>query len=126
MGVLMEAILLIILLIGAWFVGGHTLALVTLGAGIVIVARLTEPLSLFLGVVTLFDLMDSSFKKIKSILKTEPLKTDKPVRTLENFDIAFSHVDFTYAGQDIKTINDISFYIPNRTMTAIGPSCAPR
>ncbi len=119
MGVLMEAILLIILLIGAWFVGGHTLALVTLGAGIVIVARLTEPLSLFLGVVTLFDLMDSSFKRIKSILKTEPLKTGKPAGTPGNFDIAFSHVDFTYAGQDIKTINDISFYIPNRTMTAI-------
>ena len=118
MGVLMEAILLIILFVGAWFVGGHTLALVTLGAGIVIVARLTEPLSLFLGVVTLFDLMDSSFKKIKLILKTEPLKTDKPAGTPENFDIAFSHVDFTYAGQDMKTINDISFYIPNRTMTA--------
>ena len=62
MGVLMETILLIILFIGAWFVLGDTLALVTLGAGIVIVARLTEPLSLFLGVVTLFDLMDSAFK----------------------------------------------------------------
>ena len=119
MGVLMEAILLIILLVGAWFVGGHTLALVTLGAGIVIVARLTEPLSLFLGVVTLFDLMDSSFKRIKSVLKTDPLETDKPIQTPESFDIEFSHVDFTYAGQDIKAINDISFYIPNRTMTAI-------
>ena len=119
MGVLMEAIFLIILLVGAWFVGGNTLALVTLGAGIVIVARLTEPLSLFLGVVTLFDLMDSSFKRIKSILETEPLKTDKTAETPKNFDIAFSHVDFTYAGQDMKAINDISFYIPNRTMTAI-------
>ena len=119
MGVLMEAVLLIILLIGAWFVGDHTLALVTLGAGIVTVARLTEPLSLFLGVVTLFDLMDSSFKRIKSILETEPLETDKPIQTPKSFDIEFSHVDFIYAGQNIKAINDISFYIPNRTMTAI-------
>ena len=119
MGVLMEAVLLIILLIGAWFVLGHTLALVTLGAGIVIAARLTEPLSLFLGVVTLFDLMDSSFQRIKSILVIKPLKTYKPVQKPENFDIAFRHVDFTYDGQDTKAINNVSFYIPNRTMTAI-------
>ena len=119
MGILMEAVLLIILLIGAWLVRGHTLALVTLGAGIVIVARLTEPLSLFIGAVTLFDLMDSSFKRIKSILTIKPLKTYKPAQTPKCFDIEFSHVDFTYDGQDIKAINNVSFYIPNRTMTAI-------
>ena len=119
MGVLMEAVLLIILFIGALLVADNSLALVTLGAGIVIAARLTEPLSLFLGVVTLFDLMDSAFKRIKSILETQPLETDKPIQTPESFDIAFDHVGFTYAGQDIKTINDISFCIPNCTMTAI-------
>ena len=119
MGVLMEAILLIILFIGALFVGGHTLALVTLGAGIVIAAKLTEPLSLFLGVVTLFDLMDSAFKRIKSILEMKPIETDNPVQTPKSFEVEFNHVNFTYDGQDIKTINDVSFYIPNRTMAAI-------
>jgi ATP-binding cassette subfamily B protein len=119
LGVLMEAILLVILFVGTWFVLGDSMALVTLGAGLVIVARMTEPLSMFLGVVTLFDLMDSSFKRIKSILEIKPLKTHQPAEMIQRFDITFEGVSFTYAGQDTKTIKNASFYIPSQTMTAI-------
>ena len=123
MGVLMETILIVLLFLGAFFVLGNTLTLVTLGACILIVARITEPLALFLGVVTLFDVMDSAYKRIKSVLRIKPLATDTPTQAPERFDIVFDNVSFTYEGQDAKAIDAVSFAIPARTMTAIvGPS----
>lgn len=119
MGILIEFTLLAILFIGVWFIKDNTLSLVTLGSSIIIVARLTEPLSLLLGVVPMFDLMDSSFRKIKSILEVKPLMIYKPMQKTNNFDIEFKNVDFTYLNQDKKAINNISFYMPNQTMTAI-------
>lgn len=119
MGILIEFTLLAILFIGAWFIKDNSLALVTLGASIIIVARLTEPLSLLLGVVPMFDLMDSAFRKIKSILEIKPLMIYEPIQKNNNFDIEFKNVDFTYLNQDKKAINNINFYMPNKTMTAI-------
>ncbi len=119
MGILIETVLLAILFIGSFLVLNDSLALVTLGAGVVIVARLTEPLSVFVGVIQVFDIMDSAFKRIKSVLEIPPLKVHKPVQKPENFDIAFKNVDFTYLGQNFKTIRNVSFCMPNKTMTAI-------
>ena len=119
MGILIEAVLLVLLFVGVLFVSDNTLALVTLGAGIVIVARLTEPLALLFGIVNQFDQMDSAFKRIRSILKVKPLEIHQPVQNPGNFDIVFNNVDFTYGRQDTKAINKVSFYMPNRTMTAI-------
>ena len=118
-GVVVQAILLALLFVGGFFVCNETLALAILGAGIIIVAKFAEPVSLFLGIITLFDLMDSSFKRIKSILAIKPLKIRKPIQNPDNFDIRFSNVDFSYITQVTKTIDDVSFYMPNKTMTAI-------
>jgi ATP-binding cassette, subfamily B, bacterial IrtB/YbtQ len=118
MGILIEAVLLVILFIGTLFILNNTLALVTLGACIVIVARLTEPLAVFVAVINLFDLIASAFKRINAILEIKPLETDTPVQEPGDFDIAFSNVDFTYHGQDTKVISNVSFYMPNQTMTA--------
>lgn len=119
MGILIEAVLLVILFVGSLFILDSTLALVTLGASIVIVARLTEPLALLFGIINMFDVMDSSFKRIKSLLEIKPLKIHQPIQKPDNFDIAFNQVDFTYNRQESKAINHVSFYMPNRTMTAI-------
>ena len=123
MGILVEAVLLIILLVGSLLIANNSLALVTLGACIVIVARLTEPLAVFVAVINLFDLMVSAFKRIKAVLEIQPPETDTPSQAPGGFDIALSNVDFTYHGQDAKVISNVSFYMPNHTMTAfVGPS----
>ncbi len=119
MGILIEAVLLVLLFVGAMLILNNTLALVTLGAGMVIIARLTEPLALLFGIIGQFDQMDSAFKRIKSIMETKPLAIHKPVQEPDNFDIKFNNVDFTYDRQENKAIDKVSFYLPNRTMTAI-------
>lgn len=119
MGILIETVLLAVLFAGSFFVLDNPPTLATLGACIVIVARLTEPLSVFIGVINLFDLMDSAFKRIKSVLVIKPLEIHEPVQRPENFDIEFNNVDFTYQRQDAKAVDNVSFYMPNQTMTAI-------
>lgn len=118
MGILIEAVLLVLLFAGGVFVSNNALALATLGAGIVVVARLTEPMAWLFGVVNQFDLMDSAFKRIKSILETPPLEIHQPRQKPDNFDIEFSKVDFTYDRQNSRAVKNVSFYMPSRAMTA--------
>lgn len=119
MGVLIQIMLLVLVYIGGVFVLQDTLALVTLGASIVIVSRLTEPLSLFLAVASLIDLMNASFSNIKELLDIEPLKVIKPTKTPSEYSIEFNGVNFTYAGQKEKTIKDMSFSMNSKSMTAL-------
>ena len=119
MGVLIEIVLLTLVFTGAYFVLDDTLSFITLAAAVIVVSRLAEPLSIFLGVVSIFDLMDSAFKRIKSIFASKPLKIKAPIRNAKAFDIAFNDVNFTYKGQQSRALKDIGFYMPNKTMTAI-------
>lgn len=119
MGVLIEVTLLAIVFIGAFFVLDNTLSFITLAAAVIVVSRLAEPLSIFLGVVSVFDLMDSAFKRIKSIFSTEPLKIYEPKNKANDFDITFEKVSFSYQNQPTKALQNVSFFIPNKTMTAL-------
>ncbi len=119
MGVLIEVTLLILVFIGAFFVLDNTLSFITLAAAIIVISRLAEPLSIFLGVVSVFDLMDSAFKRIKSILDIEPLKINKPLGTIKDYNIEFENVSFAYHNHATKVLKNVSFAIPNKTMTAL-------
>jgi len=119
MGVLIEVTLLILVFIGAFFVLDNTLSFITLAAAIIVISRLAEPLSIFLGVVSVFDLMDSAFKRIKSILDIEPLKINKPLGTIKDYNIEFENVSFAYHNHSTKALKDVSFAMPNKTMTAL-------
>lgn len=119
MGVLIEITLLAIVFIGAFFVLDNTLSFITLAAAVVVISRLAEPLSIFLGVVSVFDLMDSAFTRIKSILAIEPLKIHKPLKTIKTYDIAFDNVSFAYQNQPTNALQNVNFIMENKTMTAI-------
>ena len=119
MGMIVQAVLLVIVFFGSFFVLNDALELVTLAACVVIVARLAEPISVLVNVIKLFDLIDSSFHRIKAVLRDEPLKIHDPVQKPENFDITFERVDFTYETQEKRAVKDVSFHMPNQTMTAI-------
>ncbi len=119
MGVLIEVTLLILVFIGAFFVLDNSLSFITLAAAVIVISRLAEPLSIFLGVVSVFDLMDSAFKRIKSILAIEPLKVHKPLDTIKAYNIEFKNVSFAYHNHPTKALKDVSFAMPNKTMTAL-------
>ncbi|MDN5105452.1 ABC transporter ATP-binding protein [Aliarcobacter butzleri] len=119
MGIIVEFTLLALLFFGLYFVANDSLALVTLGACIVVFSRLTEPLSSTLGFIGMFDFIKLAYKRVQELLNIEPIKVYTPFETPENFDLEFKDVDFTYLNQEKKAIQNISFYIPNKSLTAI-------
>lgn len=119
MGVLIEVTLLAIVFIGTFFVLDNTLSFITLAAAAVVISRLAEPLSIFLGVVSVFDLMDSAFRRIKSILAIESLKVHKPIESVATYDIEFDNVSFAYQNQLKNALQNVNFTMANKTMTAI-------
>lgn len=119
MGVLIEVTLLVLLGVGSYLVDETLLALPTLAAMLVIVSRLSEPLSLFLGVIPMFDLMDSAFLHIKSIITTKPLAQQTPHETPSHFEIEIQNVDFSYRGERDKALDNVSVNFKERTLNAI-------
>ncbi|AFL68922.1 ABC transporter ATP-binding protein [Sulfurospirillum barnesii] len=119
MGILIEVTLLVLLGAGSYLVDESLLALPSLAAMLVIVSRLSEPLSLFLGVIPMFDLMDSAFLHIKSILNTKPLECKEPHEVPRTFDIDVENVDFSYQGEREKALKNVSLCFKERTLNAI-------
>ncbi|WP_245619932.1 ABC transporter ATP-binding protein [Desulfobacter vibrioformis] len=119
-------ILLALIMIAIWgsiWVGNGTMNIAVIAALLVIVSRLMEPLSLFLATTSVLDIMNAGFARVKEILKTQPLEVISPQGKANNFEIRFSHVDFTYHGQEEKALKKCTFTIPGQAMTAVvGPS----
>ncbi len=66
-------------------------------------------------------MIDASINRIEDIDQTPRMDEAGTVQTPKSHDIVFEHVDFSYG--DRKIINNVSFTIPEDTMTAIvGPS----
>jgi len=115
--------LIMIAMWGSIWVGNGTMNIAVIAALLVIVSRLMEPLSLFLATTSVLDIMNAGFARVKEILKIQPLEVISPQGKANNFEILFSNVDFTYHGQEEKTLKKCTFTIPGQAMTAVvGPS----
>jgi ATP-binding cassette subfamily B protein len=95
------------------------MSIAALSAMLVIVSRLMEPLSLFLAITNVLDIMNAGFARVKNIMKTPPLKVASPQGKAQSFEVVFNNVDFTYHGQEEKALTKCTFMIPGQAMTAI-------
>jgi len=120
---LVEFVFLMVLSLGSLWIANATISIATLVALLVILGRLSEPLSNFLAITGVLDIMEAGFKNIKGVLSQKELEVAKPIQTPELFDIEFKDVDFNYLDYDTKAIDNVSFHIKANSLTAIvGPS----
>ncbi len=119
LGLLIQGVLLLLLFLGAYFVLGNTLELLALASCLLIVARLVEPMSLFVAVINVFEITDVALNNVNDVLNIKPLDTLTPLEHSRGYEIIFDKVDFSYSGQDHKTIKEVSFHINEKNMTAI-------
>jgi ATP-binding cassette, subfamily B, bacterial IrtB/YbtQ len=83
--------------------------------------KIYEPLKLLIPGIAILKWAEPAVHKIKDILDTKPLAQPLAGREPETFDIRFENVGFSY--EDKKVLDDISFTIPEKTITAlVGPS----
>lgn len=120
---IIEFLFLLVISLGALWIAGGSFTIASLVSLLIILVRLSEPVSNFLGFASAFDIMGVAFKNIKSILDTKELEIKKPIQTPKAFDIAFKEVSFSYADSNQKALENLSFNIKNNSLTAIvGPS----
>ncbi|MES1025671.1 ABC transporter ATP-binding protein [Gloeocapsa sp. BRSZ] len=105
--------------LGTLFVLQGSLSIPALFALVAISMRFSEPLAQLTGLASVFDLMEIGLERIEALMSIPPLPVQTPPAQLTSFDITFKNVSFHYADQSEWTLQDVSFHLPERTLTAL-------
>ncbi|MDR2549237.1 MAG: ABC transporter ATP-binding protein/permease [Desulfobulbus sp.] len=120
---LVELGLLTVLALGTYRVLGGTCTVPVLAALLVMISRLSEPLTIFVNVTTVLDVVESSFARIRELLAIEDLPVLPAAGQPDRYSVTFEQVDFAYKGQESRTLAQVSFSLPPNSLTAlVGPS----
>lgn len=123
MATVVQVGILAVLALGVWFILQGSLSIPSLFALVVIAVRFSEPLAILSNLTTVFDLMESGLERIEALIGIQPLPIATPPAQITRYDIDFEHVTFTYADQHQPVLQDVSFHLPERSLTAlVGPS----
>ena len=111
----------LILLSATFFIFNGTISLAVFLIFLIMGLRIYEPVKLLFPALVLLKLAEPALYKIKDILDTDPLPQPEDGHTSKSFDVQFKDVSFSY--EDEKVLEDVSFTIPEKTITAlVGPS----
>jgi len=119
MTTIIEFVFLLLLILGVSWAIDYETSVASVLALMIILARLLEPLSIFLGLTSLLDIMDSAFRKIKTLLDIQNLQASTPIQTPKAYNIEFENVSFSYLGYENKSLKNLSFTIKEKSLTAI-------
>ncbi len=115
---ILQFVFLVVLSLGSiWIIDG-SFTLASLLALLVILNRLNEPVSLFLGLAGIIDLAQEGRKNINKILDEKDLEI-LGNSEVKNFDINFENVDFSYLGANTKALKNVNLHIKDKSLTAI-------
>ncbi|MGW1148951.1 ABC transporter ATP-binding protein [Streptomyces sp. NPDC002454] len=113
-----------VLALAAGLMLGERIGVAEAIALLVLSARFLEPLGNLIDLIGALRAMRNQIARIEDLLAAPALPVPaEPVRTIEQADIEFSHVDFTYPGGDAPALRDVSLHCAAGTTTAlVGPS----
>lgn len=119
MTTLIEFVFLLVLTLGALWIVSGSFSIAALVSILIMIARISEPLSNFLAISGALDTMETGFRKIKAVLNIKELPILIPNKKAKSFDIDFKNIDFNYQGFTQKALDNISFTIKSNSLTAI-------
>jgi ATP-binding cassette, subfamily B, bacterial IrtB/YbtQ len=111
--------LVIVLAAGVALVGQGSLLAAYLFTLAIIIARFSEPLALLGELAAIFDLMESGLERIEALMSLPALPQVPNSTPPTQFDIVFDRVSFTYTGADTPAVKNLSFALPERSLTAL-------
>ncbi|MCJ8281670.1 MAG: ABC transporter ATP-binding protein/permease, partial [Rivularia sp. ALOHA_DT_140] len=111
--------IVVILALGVLFLIQGTIDLASVFALVIITTRFSEPIAIFGSITVVFDLMEVALERIEALMAIQPLTTVNPPATINKFDISFENVTFAYAEQNEPVLRNISFHLPERSLTAL-------
>ncbi len=116
--------LLLVFAVGVSFVLLGWTQLPILAAIVVIVMRLAEPLSAFVGYTKIIHLIEASLLRIEALLAIQALP-QLPAQVPNQYDIELKQVEFAYHDSPRPDLQALNLTIPARQLTAlVGPSGA--
>ncbi|MEM7326550.1 MAG: ABC transporter ATP-binding protein [Actinomycetota bacterium] len=95
------------------------LAVPTVLALIIVTVRFSEPLSLFAQMSVMFDFMQAAVDRIADVLGVEPLPIAAGSGPPQGSEVQFRDVTFVYDRTDELVLRDVSFVVPERSLTAL-------
>lgn len=119
MATLVEVGIIAVIGLGTHFVLHGSLSIPALFALIAIAMRFTEPLAQLSGLASIFDLMEISLERIEAVMRIPSLRVQTPPAQLTRFDISFERVSFRYAERSQWALREVSFQLPERSLTAL-------
>lgn len=119
MATLVEVGILTVIGLGTLFILQGSLSIPALFALIVIAMRFTEPLAQLAGLASVLDLMEIGLEQIEAVMNIPPLPVQSPPAHLRQFDLTFDRVCFRYADQTEWALREVSFHLPERSLTAL-------
>jgi len=119
----MEGGLLLIAMLGVWWVAQGSLHIAILAAALVMMVRFAEPLSNFISFTAIMELIEAALERIDALLAVQPLPQKTPQQVPQSFAVRFDSVCFRYRENHTNALENVSAHIPERGMTAlVGPS----
>ncbi|GAA1959090.1 ABC transporter ATP-binding protein [Amycolatopsis minnesotensis] len=120
---LVQAAMVALVALGAALVLDARLTVPLLLAVVVAAARFAEPLGAAVTMTKLFEMSEAALTRISEVLGAGALPVRPGGRAPESFGITFTGVGFTYDGRTEPVLEDVSFEVPERGLTAlVGPS----
>ncbi|MEM7100022.1 MAG: ABC transporter ATP-binding protein [Pseudomonadota bacterium] len=101
------------------FVLGDSLSVAAVLALIVIAIRFSEPLALFANMSSMFDFMEAAIDRISELLAVPPLAQAGEATNTDGSHVMFEGVSFAYDGTQEDVLVDVSFDVPERSLTAL-------
>lgn len=119
MSTVVQVGIVLITALAIYFTFGGTLALAALFAFIAISVRFSEPLALFANMSVILDFMEVGIERINALLAIKPLASQAKTAEMQGSTINFDKVNFSYAGSEEIVLKNLSFAMPERSLTAL-------
>ncbi|MEU4393963.1 ABC transporter ATP-binding protein [Kribbella sp. NPDC023855] len=111
-----------LVVVGAALVLDAALTLPLLVAVIVAAARFAEPLALATLMVKLFEMSEAALSRVSDLLAVEPMPVRPGGAAPASYEVTFENVTFGYDGQE-PLLRGLDLVVPERSLTAlVGPS----
>ncbi|MEM9621850.1 MAG: ABC transporter ATP-binding protein [Pseudomonadota bacterium] len=119
MSALVQLGILVITGLAIYWVLGESLSVAAVLALIVIAVRFSEPLALFANMSAMFDFMEAAIDRISELLAVPPLPQMAGKAESRGSHVVFDGVSFAYDGTEEQVLQNVSFEVPERSLTAL-------
>lgn len=108
----------VILVLAPMLAAGGEMSLVKMLTAVIATFTLYVPIELMGSLTSMVRLMEASLDRVERVKSVHLMDEGTKDLPLSGYDIAFENVGFSYDGKE-DVIHDLSFHVPERTMTAI-------